>query len=75
LKKKVLIASEAIKGTVRKRVEAVKDSVDYAAQDARNVIKDIHGKTKGVKKDIKDGCNEITLDIHKTVRNISNELK
>jgi hypothetical protein len=74
LKKKAVNTVEAIKGTVRKRVEGVKDSVDYAAQDARNVIKDFHGKTKGVKKDIKAGCREITLDIHKTVKNISNEL-
>lgn len=75
MKKKAVNALETIKDTVQKRVVKVKDSVDHAAQDARNVIKDVHGKTKGVKKDIQDGCHEITLDIHKTVKNISNGLK
>ena len=54
MRKKAVNALGTIKGTVRKRVEAVKDSVGYAAQDARNVIKDVQGKAKGVKKDIKD---------------------
>jgi len=73
LKKKALNIGETIKGTVQKKAETVKDSAAHAAQEVCNVIKDVHGKAEGVKKDIKDGYHEITQDIHKTAENISNE--
>jgi len=53
----------------------VKDSSADAAQKASNAIKEIHRKTEGVIKDIKDGGHEIKQDIHKTAKNISNEVK
>jgi gas vesicle protein len=74
LKKKSLNIVETIKGTVQKKAETVKDSAAHAAQEVCNVIKDVHGKTEGIKKEIKDGYHEITQDIHKTAENISNEL-
>jgi len=73
LKQRAINTVETIKDTVQKKSEAVKDSAAHAAQEVSNVIKDVHGKTEGVKKDIKDGYHEITQDIHKTAENISNE--
>jgi hypothetical protein len=49
----------------------VKDAAAHATQEVYDVIKDVHGKTEGVKKDIQDGYHEITQDIHKTAENIS----
>jgi len=74
LKKKTIDMIETIKDTVKKKVETAKDSANHAAQEVCNVIKDVHGKTEAVKKDVKDGYDEITQDIHKTAENISNEL-
>jgi len=65
---------EKIRDTVQKKAETVKDSAAHAAQEVSNVIKDVHGKTEGIKKDIADGGHEIILDIHKTAENISNGL-
>ena len=65
---------ENIRDTVQKKAETVKDSAAHAAQEVSNVIKDVHGKTEGLKKDIVDGSHEIILDIHKTAENISNGL-
>lgn len=73
-KKKAIDTVETIKDTVRKKIETAKDSANHAAQEVCNVIKDVHGKTEAVKKDVKDGYDEITHDIHKTAENISNEL-
>jgi gas vesicle protein len=74
LKNKAVNTAETIKDTVRKKAEAVKDSAAHAAQEVRNVMKVVHEKTEGVKKDIENGFHEITEDIHKTAENISNEL-
>jgi gas vesicle protein len=62
LKKKAVYTVETIKDTVRKKAETVKDSAAHAAQEVRNVMKVVHGKTEGVKKDIKDGFHEITKE-------------
>jgi len=74
LKKKAVNTVGTIKEIVQKKLGTVKDSAAHAAQEVCNVIKDVHGKTEGVKNDVKDGCHEITQDIHKTAENISNEL-
>ncbi len=66
---------ESINNAVQKKAEAIKDSSAHTTQKICNVIKEVNGKTKGVKKDIKDGYNEIKQDIHKTAKNISKELK
>jgi len=62
-----------IKGTVREKAEAVKDSAIHAEQEVGNVIKNVHEKTEGIKKDMKDGCYEIKQDIHQADENISKE--
>jgi len=64
-----------IKDTVQKKAETVKDSAAHAAQEIIDVIKDVQGKTEGVKKDFKSGYHVITQDVHKTAENISEELK
>ena len=67
---------EDLKKKAVNTVETIKDKVSaHSAQEVVcNVIQNVHGKTEGVKKDIKDGFHEITQDIHKTAENISNEL-
>lgn len=72
--RKALNAVESLKDTVQQKAETVKDSSAHCAQDACNVITGVHGKTEGVKKDIKKGYHEITRDIHKTAENIEHEL-
>lgn len=81
MKKKAVNTVETIKDTVQKKGEEVKDSAAHtlnygtdAVKEVGNVIKNMQGKTEGVKKDIKEGYHEITKDIHETVENISNEL-
>lgn len=74
LKKKAIDAVEIIRDTIRTKAETVKDSAVHAVQEAGSVIKNVHGKTEGVKKDMKDGCHEIAQDIGKTMENISDEL-
>ena len=75
MKNKVVNTVETIKDTVQKNVETVKDSAANAAQEVRNVIKDVHGRTEGVKNDIQDSGDEIQQNIHKIAKNISNELE
>jgi gas vesicle protein len=69
LKKK----AEHIKDTAVKNAETIKDSAVQIEQEINSVIKDAHLKTEGVKKDIKDGYDEITHDVNKTAENISKE--
>lgn len=47
-----------IKDTVQKQVETVKESAVHAEQEVSTIIKKVHGRTEGVKKDMKDGCHE-----------------
>jgi len=49
---------ENIKDTVQMKAETVKDCAANAAQEAGNGIKDVKGKTEGVKKHLKDGHHE-----------------
>jgi len=74
LKENAVNTVDTIKDTVQKKAEMVKDSAAQAEQEAANIIKDIYGKTEGVKKDLKDGYHEINQDIHKTAESISKEL-
>ena len=74
LKKKAVETVETVEDTVRKQVETLKDSAAHTVKEVRNTLKDIHGKTEGVKKDIKDGYYEMKQDIYKTAENISSEL-
>src|SRR5665647_677933 len=59
LKLKAEHAVDAIKHTVHEKAETVKDSAAFAAQELGKVIKDVRGKTEDVKKDIKEGGQEI----------------
>ncbi len=58
LKKKAVNTVEAVKDKVQKKAETVKESAAHAAQEASNIVKDVHGKIESVKKDIKDGYHE-----------------
>ena len=75
LKNKAANTVETFKDTVQKKAEFVNDSAVHAAHEISNVIKDFHGKTTGVKREINEGYHDIAEDIHKTAENISNELK
>jgi len=74
LMKRAIDTVETIRNTVRKKAETVKDSATHAVQEVSHVIKNIHGKTEGVKKDMIYDCHDIAQDIEKTTENISNEL-
>jgi gas vesicle protein len=69
MKNKVISFNDA----VQKKTDAVKDTVAQAAQNVGNTLKDIHCKTEGVQKDMKDGLNEIKKDVHNTAGNIVDE--
>lgn len=70
-----ITAVKAVNNAVQKKVKTIKCSTAHVEQDVYNAIKNLQGKTEGVKKDIEDGCQEITQDVHKTAENISDELK
>jgi gas vesicle protein len=58
LKNIAVTTAETIKERVQKKAETVKDSAAHAAHEVVNVMKDIHEKTEGVKKNNKDGHHE-----------------
>lgn len=67
---------ETINSTVQNKVEMVKDFAIYASQEVSDVIKDVHGTTESVLKDLKDGrfrkdsSYKIAQDIiHKNAQN------
>jgi len=67
---------ETVNSTVQNKVEMVKDFAIYASQEVSEVIKDVHGTTEDVLKDLKDGSYrkdssyKIAQDIiHKNAQN------
>ncbi len=58
LMRKSVSTVEAIKATVQKKAETVKDSAAHAAQEICNIVQDVHGNMEGVKRNMNDYCHE-----------------
>lgn len=69
LNNKVLSFSEA----VQRRTEKLKKSTAFTAQKFGNVIMLVPEKTADAGKDIQDGAQVITPDVHNTAGHIANE--
>jgi gas vesicle protein len=59
--------------TVQRKTDSFKKSAVESAQAVGNAIKDIHGKAIDVKKDIKDGLEDVSNDVRNTSGHIVNE--
>jgi hypothetical protein len=73
--KNAISTVETINNTIQENADNLKNSAAHASKEVCNIINDVSKKTEGVKKDIKDGYNEIAQDFIDAAENISKDIK